>query len=265
MTMQVKDLPENLNETVATRLRLARDAAGRTRATVTTETGIPAKSIEKFENGHQEPSVSRLVTLCTLYGVSVDHILGQNNDPITPELNAIEQGMAAASDEGLSKTNGPAAILNELDAMRANSFVLSKRRAMALVDELVRQLRFLEPDELLRLAGIRGIYKGECQDIETLIDFFFDDPDKGQKYCGLVEERIIDTAVIGVDLYTIELASLEHLIEDLAISPEGFDDLFSEWNGHDNIIPEIRTTLRGMSIAGNAPDFNNLEKLPRRQ
>ena len=90
MTTQVKDLPETQSDTVATRLRKSRDAIGLTRADVVKETGIPAKSIEKFENGNQEPSVSRLVTLCKLYDVTEAYILGQENAQVIDDATKAE-------------------------------------------------------------------------------------------------------------------------------------------------------------------------------
>jgi len=74
---KTNDIPvTDQNETVASRLRAAREAAKMTRKDVFEKTGIPLKSLEKFENGTQEPTVSRLVTLAQYYEVTVNNLLG---------------------------------------------------------------------------------------------------------------------------------------------------------------------------------------------
>lgn len=266
MTTQVKDLPETQSNTVATRLREARDERGLTRSEVTTATGIPVKSIEKFENGNQEPSVSRMVTLCELYEVSAAHILGQENvlvDEVTDDVEA--KGMALAVIKNENADDGPEVILDELDGLRANSFDGSQRRAMALIGELVRMLRFLEPGELLQVANDRDLFEDECEGQSSLLDIilgaFNVDPMEGQKYCGLIEERIIDTAVFGTDLYAIKMAPLEVLADELGIMAPG---LFFSWEDQAELVPAIRARLRELVFSEDAPQFEDQEKFPRR-
>jgi DNA-binding XRE family transcriptional regulator len=54
------------------RLRAAREASKFTRSQVTEFTGIPAKSVEKFEAGQQQPSAERLIRLAKLFDTTVD-------------------------------------------------------------------------------------------------------------------------------------------------------------------------------------------------
>ncbi len=164
--------------------------------------------------------------------------------------------------------DGPAAIFDELDSMRADSFAGSQRRAMALMDELVRMLRFLEPEELLQVANDRDLFEDECEDQSSLLDFilqiFIDDPKEGQKYCGLVEERIVDTAILGVDLYAVEMEPLEELASEYGVEPEHVFLAGGTWEGHAELVPAIRSKVREMVFSGNMPEFDNLELYPRR-
>lgn len=264
MTIQVKDLPEGLNDTVATRLRFARDAIKLPRNQVTMATGIPVKSIEKFENGSMEPSVSRLVALCELYGVTVDYVLGQDNDQVITEPDDTEPEAEKATVVSDDTEYGPATILGELDALRETSFIGSQRRAMALVDELNRLLHFLEPDELSQIANNRGLFLDPEDSGSLFSDFFDEDPEEGQKYCGLVEERIADTAILGIDLYTVEMDPLEALADGFGIEAIG-NYICNDWNDHSDLVPAIRPQLRAMALTGTLPQFEDQEQFPRRR
>ena len=81
MAMPMEDAHEADDDTLASRLRQARDDMGFSRAELARRTGIPAKSIEKFEFGTQEPSVSRLQALSEALEVTFQSLAGMDADP----------------------------------------------------------------------------------------------------------------------------------------------------------------------------------------
>lgn len=66
--------------TIATRLREGRSAVGMTRKQVADATGVPIKTLEKYENGQMEPSVSRLRALSNFLGLDFLELVDEAQD-----------------------------------------------------------------------------------------------------------------------------------------------------------------------------------------
>lgn len=267
MTQQVKDLPHDQNNTAATRLRDARELMGYSRAELAKRTGIPAKSIEKFEYGSQEPSISRLQALATALEVSPQWIMGEGDQvPVKGKLPAWDNTTEAADvapplprpeNEPVNENDLATevrVILDTLDDMRSEMFEGTRRRAMALADNAKNLMRNLEPDELLELADERGLHKCDGDNEESITALFADGPDKGQEYCGSIEDRILDTAILGVDLYAVDRDALVKVADD----HEDEHDierpawLGLSWGEHSEFVPLIRVPLLAQAYSGNA-------------
>ena len=272
MNDQANEVSGNQEPILATRLREAREDVGMSRADLARQTGIPAKSIEKFEYGTQEPSVSRLKTLCEVLDVSREWVMGEDDDS-APSRKPVPQMETQPSPNGkVANKNDPMAkirkALKKLDNMRADDFEGVQRQAMAMADDILAKLKYLEPDELVAdLAEDRGVFKGECPTLSDILNFFAEKPDKAQEYCGQVEERILDTAILGVDLYAIESAPLVGLADRLEMENEILDapEIFGGWGDHEEFVPLIRPFLRSLAFMGEAEDFEDLEAYPRRE
>lgn len=256
MTMQVKDLPENEADTLATRLREAREGLNLSRADVSKRTGIPAKSIEKFEFGTQEPSVSRLMDLANVYGKSIGALIGQaempsGDDPAPPSVSPVKVTVIPTANDDAPEDR-VIAILDELDALREAGFVRSYRTASALIEAYGRKVKFLEPDTLLALADERDLYRGECPNVSGLFDLFTRDPDKAETYCGNVEERILDTALLGVDLYGVDHKALTVIAKRLSEDHEEIETpgFLGSWGPHTELVPMIRPVARAVALKG---------------
>lgn len=66
--------------TVAERLVSVREANGYTRKQLAEELGKPYATITKYENGQREPGHAYLVLIAQKFGVSVDYLLGIENE-----------------------------------------------------------------------------------------------------------------------------------------------------------------------------------------
>lgn len=271
-TNALMDRPETVPEGLPERLRDAREQAGLSRAKLAARTGIPAKSIEKFERGEQEPSVSRLLTLSQALGLSFDALIGKEESQPVPgppprDLAPTPSAMPPAAPvpaEEPDEADPVAEIIEELDDLRADGFDTAPRRAMALVNELRRILKFAESDELLRIAEARGLYKSECPSPSGLWDIFRQEPTTAQEYCGLLEERIIDTAILGADLFAIEAGALRKLASKLDQEFDLTRPSFLSWGEHEDFVPVIREPLRDLAFSGRPVSFQDPTKFPRR-
>lgn len=253
MTMKVKDVPEGTEETPAMRLRQAREDKGLTRTELASRTGIPPKSIEKFEYGSQEPSLSRLQALSEALGVTTQWIMGdEDNGDVSEAPSPSSETTPALLAEPVNDNDPMQRVrdmLERLDDMRVDEFQGVQRQAMALADDVRAALRYLEPGDLLAVASERGLYQGECKDESDILDLFSENVEEAQAYCGNIEERILDTAIIGVDLYAVECEPLIELAEEMEIESPG---IFG-WGDHKDFVPVIRSHFQAEVLSGNKP------------
>jgi transcriptional regulator with XRE-family HTH domain len=247
--LSVSGLPE--------RLKAAREAARYSRAQVAQQTGIPQKSIEKFEGGDQEPSVSRLITLADFYGTSTQQLLGT-----VEQIDELPQPskQTSESSELTSAIDQARALLDELDEHRENTFIDATRRGVAAATELRSALKSIEPDGLIALARERDVYTPTMPTLPQLKNLFVTQFEAAQGSCSKLEDRIIDTAILGVDLHSIGLASLDTLADQLEIDERPWGG----WKKHDALVPLLRQRLHILAFSGKGEDFANTEKYPYR-
>lgn len=63
------------------RFRTAREIAGFTQKQVALELKVSAPTVSEWESGRKNPSKENLEGLADLFGVSVDYLLGRDDDP----------------------------------------------------------------------------------------------------------------------------------------------------------------------------------------
>lgn len=257
MNTQVRDTPAV--NSLGQRLRRARETARYTRPQLATAAGIPAKSIEKFEADEQEPSVSRLMTLCSVLGASLDEILGtarsQQHDPSPVPMGGPLPDIEA---------DPVGDLLNELDELREDGFDNAQRRAMAIVTHLGEELRFLEPRELVSVARERGVDTATCPSVLDLQNAMTNDPTKGQLACGELEQRIIDTALLGSDLFAVPFEVLSKVADQLRGQFDLQGEFFGGWGDHSKLVPQLREPLRHQAYVGRSIDLAKVESPSRR-
>ncbi|WP_419797604.1 MAG: helix-turn-helix domain-containing protein [Terasakiella sp.] len=296
---QSKDVPtQNQEETLAFRMRKARDDKKLSRRQVSEETGISHNSIEKYENGKQEPNITRIKVLAELYDVSVNWLIGIEKDTLSPTLRSVyveedetvtaENHIAPQTEEAtspslrnvyeeetlsvnVSEEETVAATLHEtleeIDNLRDGDFEDGKRIVLKLINIAHEFLEELEPQELEDLAIERNLF---CEQPDTGFGFwelFQDNPEAADTiFKGNIAERIIDTAVLGIDLFKIERDELAALADQLKENHEIEEPaaLGFSWGNHEQLVPIIRPILRNLSILNEGYELVNPDKFTQR-
>jgi len=286
MTKPTRDIPTHEGMTVADRLKVIRDAAEMTRKEVAEATGIPYSSLEKYERGDMDPNTTRLKVLCEFFDVSYYWML---NGDDTPNVTATEETAETQPSAKVAETSSKAStvdtsegaeiaflteetdpaehiqgMLTDLDDMRADGFENIQRGATALVEDILTALKRFEPEELLIIANERDLYQCENDTVEGILDMFRENADKAQSYCGNIGERIIDTAIFGVDLYTLDLKPLVDIARELSEEHDFSSPKFFGWGKHSDFMPLIRSHLWALSIYSEGYDFEDVEVFPKR-
>lgn len=263
---QTSDEAEDL---FPSRLRQAREGANFTRASLAKAADIPQKTIERFETGTSEPSFKRMNVLAETLSVDRAWLSGESDGYETKAGFADVGDDQTSSVEVPSNDDVPASairdMLETLDDMRVDRFAGMQRRAMVLVERAEAALHELEPDQLIALGMERGLYADDCPAVSDVIEIFGNDPEQGQSLCGDVEARILDTAILGADLYDIEERPLRKVANRLAKEERDVnDDTWWGWEAHDEFVPIIRSALRRRAFGGSDPIFDDREVFPRR-
>lgn len=288
---EVIDLPEGkATETLAQKLRDARDQIGMSRAKVAEETGIPSRTLEKYEDGSSEPPLGRLRDLCELYGVPLPQMIGiegeaeksgnsgKSGEGETPKdvtqqpetLEGEDPGLMAASDEPKGSAQQT---LEMIDGCRQMGLAKHRRRVKAVSKLFMNFAEHLEFDQLFELAIDRGVYDEEILTDDGYHDLYDESPEKAEAGCRELALRILDTALFGVDLYAIERDALVKLADQLS-DDETIDERFSfgpdagflgmGWGSHDDFVPNMREPLLYWLMAGHEVVLDDMEIFPRR-
>ncbi|MBL4800560.1 MAG: helix-turn-helix domain-containing protein [Emcibacter sp.] len=273
MTMQIKDIPENKTNTPAARLKAARENKGLTRKKLAELTGIPEKSIEKYEYGGMELNISRLKALCNALDIKPTEIIDIDDSSEKKSISEDENNPSSKSEKISTDTKNSLSEklshLKALDSLRENGFDKFPQKAEAHYNALKSTIYFLDYAELQKLAKARGI-EFEIETSENI-----DDPvtkEYFEMYQGeSVEEqpdleelvnRIIDTAIFGVDFYSIDLEALSEMAEDYDLSPDR--SLWMGWRGHREIAPQIRKAFLEKALSGQSEeDYLDTERFPK--
>jgi transcriptional regulator with XRE-family HTH domain len=253
MTFLVRDTPTaQFTNPLAARLREAREAKGLSRAQLSKLTEIPLKAIEKFEIDDQEPSASRLIKLCKVLGKTMEEILGLTPGTTSPALTLTAPGPTPGDELRVNEIEDPVTLrLNELDNLRLTRFRKATRASLAMIDDLRRELKYLEPDQLVDLAQARDANIAIGPSLADMLNAMTSGIENGQALCGEVEERIIDTAVLGADLFAVPVEKLK-VAATIAAKAFKLETPFFGWGKPEEIVPLIREPMRRLALAGKA-------------
>lgn len=250
---------------VAGQIRAARDAKGLSRKALGERISVSEKTIEKWETGERQPPVKRLQDLSVELEVPASYFVdGTGTLDVFPEIETTAPENIPEDTEAYADTVSSAfAFLDELDEIREAGFV-TPRSATTLIAKCQDALKQLEADDLLEVAEMRGLHSDDCPSLTGILEIFGLGFDKGQEFCGNIEERIIDTAIFGVDLYWIERKSLLELIDKYKISHPDEWAVWPDWGSHEFFVPFLRHELRAAAIVGKTEPFEDAEMFPRR-
>mgnify|MGYP003627732406 CR=1 FL=1 len=269
-TMNVDTIDQANMAELPKRLRDARAAAGLSRAKAGEIAGVSPRSIEKYEYGTQEPPISKIRILAKAYDIPLDQLFtAPDDESATPKEHgkkpdAPDNKPATAPVDGLQDA---AVLLAQLDEAQKRQFEGAHRRALSMIADLEAALYRIEPDELTQVADERSVHLADCKPADDLLGLFEADPDAGQTACANIQARIVDTGVLGADLFAIERDALADLATELEEEHEierpamlGFG-----WGDHEELVPVLRPLLRRLAIAGSGIDFDDRELFPRRE
>ena len=238
-------------------LREGREAAGLSRAQLADRTGIPAKAIEKFESGAQEPSASRLVKLSHQLELDVGALIGLQLHAENDKSRLQTSKGPAETSTGREAFEHAKSIVAELDLLRANGFVGAHRRSFVLAEKASAAICSVEPGELFDLAISRGIDQATMPEREKQLSQFAEDPRHAETGCRELGERIVDTAIFGRDLYSVDLDQLQNIADELEedgsierrYSEWGLAMFLGSWDDHSSLVPLVRHPLRLRAIS----------------
>ena len=69
--------------TIAQRIELLRTQRGLNRPALSATLGLPRMAIEKFETGRQTPTQDQQKKIAAYFGVSLEYLRGESDDPTT--------------------------------------------------------------------------------------------------------------------------------------------------------------------------------------
>lgn len=276
-------------DTLAQKLRKARDVTGMSRAKVEEEIKVPSRTLEKYEYGSLEPPLGRLKDLCELYGVPLGLMIGIEGKPEksgnskksgegeTPKgipheaetLEGEDPGIMIASDEPKGSV---LQTLEMIDGCRQMGLAKHRRRVKAVSKFFMNLADHLEFDQLFQLAIDRGVYDEEILTDVGYHELYDESPEKAEAGCRELALRILDTALFGVDLYAIERDALVELAGQLS-ADEAIENRFQfapqrlmgfAWGDHDDFVSNMREPLLYWLMAGHEVELDDVEVFPRR-
>lgn len=137
-------------------------------------------------------------------------------------------------------TEAVARDLETLDAWRSSGFERHRRAALALARMLEDRMRFLSPEELTALAEHRGCHP-PLPSPEQIAASLRDHYEDGEAVCRDLSRRIVDTAILGRDLLSLEL----HRLVDLAYAHRiEHGRMIGDWRDHSDLIGACRERFR---------------------
>lgn len=231
--------------TFGNRLKLARERERYSRPALSKATGIPVKSLEKYEYDEAPPNIDRLRDLADKLNVTTEYLMhGQQ------EFVPTGESPEAASENEPSKLS-VLEQLKQLDDMRLKGFSKFWRSAPRLFAIVEAEIGSLNSDELLDLAEAR-----QLAPIKNVGAFEAVDRDE-------TVHRVLDTAYFGVDLHYLEQSSLEELAEEFNLEPDIRGIIFSHWSDIRPLASALRIVLREGYLKHDNIDLTNELKFPK--
>jgi transcriptional regulator with XRE-family HTH domain len=212
--------------TVGSFLRDARGVTGMTQKEVAEEAEIGLSLYKQYEGDRCSPSLENVGRLVRVLGLDAVKLLDEVNNPevsvVAPRGRPRNDGRAGGELKAVPVT--PAArAQTELDAINKLRRVgeLQALRSGKRVRQLQADLSMLEPERLYELAEAWEVNLEACRETPLLADLlsiFDDDMEEGEKVCGIVADRIIDVALLGVDLRALSDQALRRLLKEFKLA-----------------------------------------------
>ncbi len=239
---------------IAERIKRARTEAGLSRKGLSNLIGISPRTIERIENGEQEVTVQRVKLFATATGKSAAWLQGDEE----PD-EEVDDFPTPAPKPAPSRRSGPPApptvadvyaSLRVIDTLRSEGFDGTIRQAMATCDQVRTMLAYQEPAALVEIANSRGIDRTTFPKAREIQERLENAPEAGQQDCAAIQERIIDTAILGVDLHVVPPKALQDIARAAGLESDGW----LGWSNDDVMIEAVRPTVRRMALSDQLPD-----------
>jgi transcriptional regulator with XRE-family HTH domain len=275
--------PEINLDTFAARLRHAREEQGLSRPDLSklTNRALTARVIDHLESGHTEATLSRAELLAEaleveklwlLYGEEAGTAPGSeetdpDDEPGTPPWDTQETGNTGQTGPEKPVQTGPDRsgavgssadrsdrspdsgkerhnrledvsrqfvdkmfdLLETVDMFRESGFLKHQRKMPHILEQLETTAKYLEHEELKEIAFDREV------DIDSQADGNFEE----------LTARVIDTAVLGADLYDVDFDVLKAFARRNDIERP----LLSSWKGHGHLVPLVRPAYREKALS----------------
>lgn len=258
--------------TFGARLRAAREEQDLSRPALAklTDNIVTARIIDHLEKGTSEATIQKSELLAKALGVSTDWLShGKGNGPVakpeaSPDMASLDEEEAednAQEDTGARHLTGLLDLLEEIEGYRLDGFTAHTRKMPLLIEDAEIAAEYLEPVEiemiaLERCAGEVKLPEALQQQHTAHLSFRNrtrqarrEDAERTKYDTALQEvvDRIIDTAVLGLDLYSVDLSVLSTFARKHDISSPHF---FGGWEHHSEIVPRVREKYRDMALQG---------------
>lgn len=251
--VSAKPLNTNEPESLGERLRFSRDLAKLSRRELAETTGMSARTIEHYENGTTDATYQKLCQLSDALGVEITWLVSGG------ETNETEFG--DTSDDGALEDNAPPpettpgtaqlmTFLETLVNLREAGFEKRQRKATAIMQDIHSAAKYIEPAELAWLASQREVFIVKDYSPEVFSDLIHSTTNRHdvETLCIEIADRLIDHALLGVDLFKVKLKDLAALAENWEIEPNRI--LAFSWRGYEEIVPALRSKLRKQALSG---------------
>lgn len=121
------------------------------------------------------------------------------------------------------------------------------RTAPRLFESVKAQLLELALDALLDIAETRGLAMITDEQIEEINEADLENCDE---MIAEIVERILDTAYLGFDLYTLSEKDLEQRAEHFGLEADKGFVIMSSWSSVDTLIAALRPAWREAAMKG---------------
>jgi len=257
MAFTKKPVPSDELSTFGARLRHEREQQRLSRPALAELMNgtMSARIIEHLENGTTEVKLQQIGLVAEALGVSEDWLIkGESQDGDTKPGVIFDSSSKAENCDTLVSdldevSEGSKYLLlfkhrlAELDELREGDFALHQRKLPQLVEDTMSAAGYLELPEIFLIAEERGLFDVEVQSAEA----------EAADYEGMDDstpellDRIIDTAIFGLDLYHVEMSTLAAFAERHSISSPHF---FGGWDHQAEIVPRVREKYRERALRG---------------
>lgn len=258
MTVKITEVTKEDRATFGMRLQTLRENMALSRRELAEQTGIPMKSIEKFETGLMSPNIDRLQELARVLETPVSYML-DGEQPELPRQDTPAEPVENHA-EAVEDTEDVQDEFLVLDEMREEGFQNYWRSAPRIIDTLRLRIDGLSYEELLDIAeerALMAIPESEIKRFDTL------ELEDQAMTLGALKERIIDTAYFGVDLFKLKMEPLIRLAEKQKLEGDVKGWASDNWSSQAVLVAALRPQVRELAMKGSSPDFHDENSFPK--